>query len=111
VRPRRRGGVYFADLGPRIGRKRVAVVSYEGINRGLRQPVCALITSRDRPRELDTYVEIHPPEGGIRETSFVLCHYLITVPESSLDEEPEGLLTAPTMLEVRDGLRRALDLS
>jgi mRNA-degrading endonuclease toxin of MazEF toxin-antitoxin module len=110
LKPRRRGGVYFADLGPGIGRKRVLVVSYEGVNRGLRQPVCALITSRDRPRSLETYVEIHPPEAGLDETSFILCHFLVTLPESQLEERPEGFVTGPKMIEVQAALKRALNL-
>jgi mRNA-degrading endonuclease toxin of MazEF toxin-antitoxin module len=111
VNPRRRGDVYFANLGERIGRKRVLVVSFEGINRGLRQPICALITARDRPRTAQTYVEINPPEGGVTKTSFVLCHYLVTLSEERFDEEREGSLGAFKMIEVRDALRRALDLN
>lgn len=111
---KRRGGIYFANLGERIGRKRVLVVSYEGVNRGLRQPVCALITSRDRERSLATYVAIEPTDTntgrGVRETSYVLCHYLVTLPDESLDEEPEALLSGFKMIEVRDALRVALDL-
>lgn len=111
---KRRGGIYFANLGERIGRKRVLVVSYEGINRGLRQPVCALITSRDRERSLATYVVIEPTDTntgkGVRETSYVLCHYLLTLSEEAIDDEPEGVLSAFKMIEVRDSLRVALDL-
>jgi mRNA-degrading endonuclease toxin of MazEF toxin-antitoxin module len=101
--------VYFTDLG-RLGRKRVLVVSYEAINRGLGQPVCALITSRDRPRSLNTYVEIDPPDGGVTETSFILCHHLQTLLEAKMDEKPEGFISGPKMLEVHAALKKALDL-
>lgn len=108
---RRRGAVYFADLGPQLGRKPVLVVSTAPINAGLHQPLCALITSRDRKRTVPTFVPIDPPEGGLREPSFVLCHHLLTLREDLIDPEPQGVLTAFTMLELDEALKVALDLT
>ena len=107
---RRRGAVYGADLGERIGRKLVVVVSSAPINRGLRQPICALVTSRDRERSVNTYVPIDPPEGGVGKPSFILCHNLFTLPEERIDKEPEGMLSTMTMIEVGERLKAALDL-
>jgi mRNA-degrading endonuclease toxin of MazEF toxin-antitoxin module len=107
----KRGGIYLADI-DQPERKRVLVVSSAAINGGLRQPVVALITSRDRPRSVPTYVEVTPDEapGALTETSFILCHFLLTVRASKLDREPLAMLDAFKMVEVHDALKRALDL-
>jgi hypothetical protein len=56
-------------------------------------------------------VPVDPPEGGLREPSFVLCHHLLTLREDVIDPEPQGVLSAFTMLEVAEALKVALDLT
>jgi hypothetical protein len=54
---------------------------------------------------------IEPPEGGVREASYVLCHYLVTLSEDKIDAEHCGVMTGFTMLAVEKALKQALDLS
>lgn len=91
--------------------KRVLIVSWNAINGGLRQPICALITSNDRVRSVPTFVQVEPTsENGLKQTSWVLCHALITLPETRLDAHPIGDLGPLEMSEVEAALARALDL-
>jgi mRNA-degrading endonuclease toxin of MazEF toxin-antitoxin module len=104
-----RGDLHYADLG-RIGRKIVLVVSWDEVNVRLRQPVVCLVTSKDRERSLDTYVAFDPPEGGVKEPSFVLGHALLTVEDWRLETRPLGTLSTETMAKVKRALARTLML-
>lgn len=105
---RKRGAIYFANL-PEVGRKRVLVVSWNAVNAGMR-PIVARITSRSCPRNIPTYVELHPGEGGMRETSYVLLHELTILPDELIDEDRIGTLSFSRMIDIMAALRRALDL-
>jgi mRNA-degrading endonuclease toxin of MazEF toxin-antitoxin module len=107
---RRRGFVYYARLEGVADPKTVLVVSWNAINDGLRQPVCAVVSSTDRERTLPTHVELTPGEGGVRERCWVLCHSLYTLTEAALDSRPLGDALPPwRMGEVERALARALD--
>jgi mRNA interferase MazF len=103
-----RGGVYFAAL-PTIGDKPVLVVSWDAVNRGLRQPIVARVTSAARRRTLPTHVELEAGEGGLTEPSVVLCHELVTLREDAIRRQA-GTLPLGRLIEVDYALRRALDL-
>ena len=105
---RRRGEIYSAHLD--IGDHYVLVVSWDSINEGLRQPICALITSKDQYRALPTYVAVDPLESGLSTTSYVLCHALFVLTEDQLDPAPKGRLPIRRMAEVDDALKIALGL-
>ena len=92
-------------------RKRVLVVSWNAVNGGLRQPVCAVITDEERERTLPTYVELDPAEtdGGVERPSFILCHALHTLTERHLDAHPLGQIAGYKMAEVEEAIARALD--
>jgi mRNA-degrading endonuclease toxin of MazEF toxin-antitoxin module len=66
---RRRGFIYSAELEGLDERKLVLIVSWDAINEGMRQPICALVTSNDRERALPTYVELDVGEGGVTKPS------------------------------------------
>lgn len=104
-----RGGVYRVSL-PDIGQKLALVVSWDAINRGLRRPIIARITSIARQRSLPTHVELQPGEGGVQTTSYVLCHDLLTLREEYFGEQI-GFLPVKRLLEVEAALQRALDLA
>ena len=106
---RHRGGIYYAEF--EFGRRPVLVVSWNAINRGMRQPICAFITTTARDRTIPTYVEIDPTESGLDEMSFVLCHALVTKDERDMDVQPVGDVGYSKMREVEVALARALDLT
>jgi mRNA interferase MazF len=103
-----RGELYWAEI-PDLGRKLFLVVSWNAINRGLRQPIVARVTATERERALPTHVELNPGEGGVLERSWILCHELVTLRESSFVERL-GELPLGRVLEVDTALKRALDL-
>ena len=103
-----RGELYWAEM-PEIGRKLFLIVSWNAVNRGLRQPIVARVTATERERALPTHVELKPGEGGVPERSWILCHELVTLRESNLVERL-GELPLGRVLEVDTALRRALDL-
>lgn len=103
-----RGELYWAVI-PDLGRKLFLIVSWNAVNRGLRQPIVARVTAQERERALPTHVELEPGEGGVRDRSWILCHELVTLRESGFVERV-GELPLGRVLEVDAALRRALDL-
>lgn len=103
-----RGGLYFAAVGD-LGDKRVLVVSWDAINRGIRSPIVCLVTSTVRSRALPTDVHIPAGVAGMETDSWVLCHEILTLDADDFRREI-GELPAPLLVEVEAGLRRALDL-
>jgi mRNA interferase MazF len=105
--------VWLVDLDPvrghEQGRKRPAlVVSTDRYNRGpARLVVVAPITTTDRGVPL--HVAVSPPEGGLRERSYVMCDAVRSISKERLirswgDVEPR------TMDLVSDRLRILLEL-
>lgn len=95
---------------PRIGHKTALVVSDDGINMGMNEPVVARITDKDRHREMSTSVWI--PVGTIQELrndSWVLCHDLTTLLEEDFITHL-GVLPFDLMEEVERKLKIALRL-
>lgn len=60
-------------------------------------------------RGIPFHVEVRPPEGGLRSTSYVLCDQIRTVAKERLGAR-RGELTAPTMHRIVERLRVLLDL-
>lgn len=103
-----RGTVHWVTL-PGIGRRPGLVVSWNGVNLRLGQPVVARITTVARERALDTFVPLRAGEGGLDQASFVLCHDLTTVHVSAVGLRL-GQLRRRRLREVDAALRRALGL-
>lgn len=103
-----RGAVHWASL-PGVGLRPALVVSWNGVNLRLGQPVVARITTVDRGRSLDTFVPLEAGEGGLDQDSFVLCHDLSTVSRTAIGLRL-GQLRGRRMREIDAALRRSLDL-
>jgi mRNA-degrading endonuclease toxin of MazEF toxin-antitoxin module len=103
-----RGGVYLADLGE-IGNKTVLIVSEDGINLGLREPVVARITDEPRERSIRSVVELDAGTAGLDQISYVLCHDLTTLEERDFITML-GMLPTVNLFQVEDKLRVALRL-
>jgi mRNA-degrading endonuclease toxin of MazEF toxin-antitoxin module len=92
-------------------RKIVLIVSRDALNEVGMNVIVALLTSQQRYRGLPTTVEVHPSgENGLAATSFVLCHDVLTQPQTVLDPRPKGQLELGSLLLVDDALRYALDI-
>lgn len=106
----RRAEVWVADLGEDIGHKPVLVISEDGINIGLHQPIVARVTAQERERSIRTAVTVEPSVfNGLDEDSWVLCHDLTTLREKDFSHKV-GELTQLEMERVAQGLRLALRL-
>jgi mRNA-degrading endonuclease toxin of MazEF toxin-antitoxin module len=103
-----RGGLYFADL-PSVGDKRVLVVSWNAINKGMRSPIVCLVTSTRRERSLPTDVPLAAGEAGMDDDSWILCHEIATLDAEDFRQEI-GVLPPPLLVQVETALRQALDL-
>lgn len=72
----RQGEIWFADLEPtqgreQAGRRPVLVISVDQLGTGPSElAIVVPLTRTERPSPV--YVEIQPPEGGVRETSYAM---------------------------------------
>ena len=108
-----RGEVWFVDLNPvrgheQAGRRPALVISVDGFNRGPAGLVVVLpVTSREKG--IPFHVEMSPPEGGLREPSFVQCEEVRSVATEQLAGRL-GAVSPQTMEAVEDRLRILLGL-
>ena len=75
------------------------------------RPITVRVTSRWRPRNVPTFVELDAGEANLREQSFVLCHDMMMLPEEVIDDDPIGSLSYGRMLQVDQAIRRTLALN
>lgn len=108
-----RGEIWLVDLNPirgheQAGRRPALVVSTDVFNNGPADlVVVAPMTTRDR--RVPLHVRIEPPEGGVRETSFVKCEDVRSISKERLVQR-WGTVSARTSDIVADRLRILLDL-
>ena len=114
MRTVRRGEVWLAELGPIRGREQagerpVLVVSADPINQGPADLVVA-IPFTTRARGIPTHVEVRPPDGGLREISFVMCEQIRSLALERLGPRPFGRVPATVLSSVENRLRLLLAL-
>lgn len=108
-----RGEVWLVDLNPTRGHEQAGVrpglvVSTDSFNQGpARLAVILPITTRSRGILL--HVTVEPPEGGLRDRSFIKCEDIRSIAKERLTER-WGVVSARTMAAVEDRLRILLQL-
>lgn len=108
-----RGEIWFVDFNPirgheQAGLRPALVVSTDQFNQGPADlAVVAPLTTRDRGVPL--HVRVDPPDGGIREASFVMTEALRSVSTDRFDNR-KGTVADATMREVEDRIRVLLEL-
>ncbi len=108
-----RGEVWTVRLDPTRGREQAGtrpalLVSVDDFNEGPADLVVVLpITSK--AKGIPFHVEIRPPEGGLRLTSFIKCEDIRSVSKERLMER-SGSVTPQTLEAVEDRLRILLSL-
>ena len=110
----RRGEVWLADLDPtrgheQAGKRPVLVVSVNQFNAGPARLVYIAPLTRTN-RGIPLHVAIAPPEGGLRASSVILCDVVRSISVDRLVEGPWGVISAATLTQVEDRLRRVLGL-
>ena len=101
------------DLSPTRGHEQdlvrpAVVVSSDSFNRGAAGLVMLLPLTRTN-RGIPFHVEVRPPEGGLRSTSYVLCDQIRTVAKERLGAR-RGEINETTMRRIAERLRVLLDL-
>lgn len=109
-----RGEIWLADLDPlrgheQAGRRPVLVVSADMYNRGPSGLVFVLPLTRTN-RRIPIHVEVRPPEGGLRDTSYILADTIRSISRERLGEAAWGQVSVETMRAVERVLRVLMDL-
>jgi mRNA interferase MazF len=108
-----RGDVWLIDFDPTRGHEQAGlrpglVISSTVFNEGPADLVIALpMTSRRR--SIPTHVQIAPPEGGLREVSYVLTEHIRSVARERFRER-WGTVSPATLGRVEGWLRVLLEL-
>jgi mRNA interferase MazF len=108
-----RGDVWLIDFSPTRGHEPTGlrpalIVSVDLFNNGPAGLVVVLpVTSR--PKGVPLHVAVEPPEGGLRQRSFVKCEDIRSVSTDRLAER-WGAVAPGTMRLVEDRLRLLLEL-
>ncbi len=108
-----RGEVWRVNLervrGHEQGRSRPAlVISNDVFNHGPSDLVTIVpITTRARP--IRSFLRVDPPEGGLPQTSFIICDQIRTISRDRLGKR-FGAVSVATLAEVEQRIRFLLDL-
>lgn len=108
-----RGDVWFVELDPirgreQAGRRPALIVSVNQFNYGPADLVVVIpITTRDK--KIPFHVKINPPEGGLREISFIKCEDIRSLSKERLIKF-SGRISDNIFLLIEDRLRILLNL-
>jgi mRNA interferase MazF len=108
-----RGEIWLVDLNPtrgheQAGKRPALVISVDLFNAGPAGLVVVLpITTKDK--KIPLHVRINPPEGGIRETSFIKCEDIRSVSTERLLARL-GEVSQDTISEIEDRIKILLGL-
>lgn len=108
-----RGEIWLVDLNPvcgheQAGRRPALVISVDGFNHGPAVLVIVIpITTKDMG--IPFHIGVSPPEGGLKEQSFIKCEDVRSVAKERLIKCIGGVEEG-TLAEVEDRLRILLGL-
>jgi mRNA interferase MazF len=108
-----RSDMWSVNLDPILGREQsgtrpALVLSVDKFNHGPADLVIVLpSTSKNKRQPL--HVEVTPPEGGLKLTSFVKCDDIRSISKQRLKQR-YGALSSQTMAEVENRMRILLNL-
>ncbi|MEK7467980.1 MAG: type II toxin-antitoxin system PemK/MazF family toxin [Planctomycetota bacterium] len=110
----RRGEVWRLDFDPAQGHEQAGlrpalIVSDDDFNR-LPWRLCVVLPLSTTLRLFSLHVTIHPPEGGCRQPSVIMCQHLRSVSLDRLDKRL-GTVTDATLAEVDFRLKSILALA
>lgn len=108
-----RGEIWLVDLNPTRGHEHAGVtpglvVSADLFNHGP-AGLAVVLPLTTRARGVPLHVRLEPPEGGIRQPSFIKCEDVRSVASERLMER-WGTVSQDTLLTVGDRLRILLQL-
>jgi mRNA interferase MazF len=103
-----RGDIWLADLNPIKGREQAGmrpclVVSVDLFNQSPAELVI-VVPLTTKARGIRTHVPLKPPEGGVRELSYIKCEDVRSISTERLTSR-WGVVSRATMCNVEDCLR------
>ena len=104
----------MAQLDPIVGHEQgglrpVLVVSADPFNQGPVSRVVALPITSTR-KGIPWHIDIDPPEGGLQNSSTILCDQIRTLAKSRFGQKALGKVSPETMANVEGRLRMLLQL-
>lgn len=108
-----RGEIRLVNLDPIIGHEQgktrpCLIISVDKFNNGPAKLVAiAPLTSTNR--NIPLHVEVKPPEGGVKGTSYILCDQIRTISTNRLKDR-WGRISNDTMLKVEKRVQQLLGL-
>ena len=108
----RRGEVWRVDFEPvrghEQGRSRPALVISNDILNPSPAAMVTVVPITTKERKLRSYLRLDPPDGGLPQTSFVICDQIRTISKDRLGRR-YGVLARGTLAEVETCLKFLLD--
>lgn len=112
-----RGDVAWADLVPRSGseqhgRRPVIIISHDGFNRtpNWRSVIVVPLSTSPRAMKGPTSIPLPAGTGGLKKSSFALCHQITTLDRSKITEKM-GELDPGDLRRVENGIKAAIDIA
>lgn len=102
-----RNEIYWADLGPPVGRRPVCVLTRDAAASVLTAVTCAPITRTIRGISSEVAIGV---EEGLPDPCVINCDNILTVPLADLDPQPVGSLSEVIRSDLDRALRYALDI-
>ncbi|HEY7117248.1 MAG TPA: type II toxin-antitoxin system PemK/MazF family toxin [Tepidisphaeraceae bacterium] len=110
----RRGEVWRVDFEPvrghEQGRTRPALVISNSILNQSPAGMVTVVPITTRERKLRSYLRLNPRDGGLPQTSFVICDQIRTIAKERLGRR-YGVLPRAAQAEVEERLKFLLDLA
>ena len=108
-----RGEIWLVDLNPTRGHEQAGsrpglIVSVDLFNSGPAGLV-VLVPLTTKEKGIPFHVEVHPPEGGLKQRSYIKCEDVRSIAKERLSQRL-GILSRATLSEVADRLRILLGL-
>ena len=109
-----RGEIWWIELEPVRGHEQGGtrpglVISNDIFNSSPAELVVIVpVTSKAKP--IRSFLQIHPPEAGLRQTSYIICDQVRTISRSRLTKV-NGRVSESTLKEVERRLKILMDLS
>ena len=85
------------------------IVSADRFNQG-RSHLVVAVPFTTRRRGLPVHVEVRPPDGGLRDTSFAMCEQVRSLTVDRLGPQPFGRVSWAVLDSVEHRLRLLLSL-
>ena len=109
-----RGEVWRVDFEPvrghEQGRTRPALIISNDVMNGSAAGLVTVVPLTTKSRPIRSFLKIDPPQGGLPQTSYIICDQVHTIAEERLGKR-FGAVSPVVLAEVERRLKFLLDLS